>query len=119
MYFDIYQAQALANIICLELALPRVKIIFKPALYDRGTYFENRNTNGSEIEIRKETPRLSTILHEIAHHVQYQYYGYHHGFGETSHGNTFTKAFRKVVKIFKETYNDPNFILVCGNRIIE
>ncbi len=105
MRFDINQAQALVNILTMELNLPSVRVKYFQFLNGcNGIYKEYE----SEIHIQKDRAKLSTLLHEVAHHLQCKGYGFNY-IGETVHGATFQKSLRKIIRTFKIAYDDPNY----------
>ena len=113
MILDIEDAQRIADSLSKSFNLPKASIQYCQHLFDEanGRYIPNRN----QILIKKDNAKLSTLLHEIGHHLEFN--AYERDWNE--HGYSFQKAIRRVINRFRKLYDDPNFIYISGRMILE
>ena len=114
MILPIEVSQTIADSFCGIFGLPKVEVIYKDLSYLNawGLY------EGTKVFLEKTRPRLATLLHEIAHHVQNEENPNYRCF-ESVHGASYQKAIRKVVKVFREAYGCERFIYFSGKQILE
>ena len=115
MPLTLSQAQRISDVLADELGIISVRVEFCQHLIDdsNGLYCDDP----ARILLNKRRAKLSTLLHEIGHHLQHQAYDFM--WGDTVHGATFGKAIRRVVTAFRRAYDDPNFIYISGRMILE
>jgi hypothetical protein len=114
-YFGAYdptqkQAQEMADKLITSLGLPHVHVIYCDEEHPEALalYHDQMQT----IQMFKGGQCLRTLIHEIAHHLQFKgNTGYTYGW-EPVHGAIFQNCFRRVERHFRKVFDDPYFVLI-------
>jgi len=113
----VLEAQVIANTLTIEFKIPRVPITYVSYLLDDANAMYN--TGRKDISIRKDRPKLSTLLHEIGHHLQFTGYDHPWGLRGNAHNEVYQKAIRRVVNRFRKVFDAPDFVYISINQILE